>query len=180
MRGAFGLVPAVSLAISACKFEPGTFVPPTGDADAPADGSRNDVLITNDAGIQEVTVAVASSSDDALQDPAPGAVLVMYPWTSLYTADHWGGLRFVLPQVARGATIVEADLDVYIDSPSEDDPHVSITSEASANPAAFVMTNNSISSRPRGASSTPCGRPSSVRRDRTRRWSSTPPGAAPS
>src|SRR5262245_29834006 len=85
---------------------------------------------------------------------AKSAVLLAYSWISLYTADHWGAMRFAVPQVARGATIVDAYLDVYVDTGSqEDDPNVAITSEANANPAALVSLNNNISSRPRGAAS---------------------------
>jgi len=142
------------LVLAACSFEPGAA--PRDAGDMPSDGDVvADADARPDAAIVEVTIAVAANNDDALQDPPPGGVLVAYSWISLYTADHWGAMRFALPQVQRGATILDAYLDVYFDSSSEDDPNVLITSEASATPAALTTMNNSIANRPRGVASVP-------------------------
>ncbi|HEY5922411.1 MAG TPA: hypothetical protein VIV11_12105 [Kofleriaceae bacterium] len=149
MRGGWlGLM----LVIGACRFDHGE-PEVTGDSGLVDDGDipGDVVAIPPDAQIDEVVVTLAANNDDALQDPPPGAVLVSYSWMSLYTADHWGAMRFALPQVPRGATVVDAYLDVYLDTgATEDDPNVSITSEASANPAALMSLNNNISNRPRG------------------------------
>lgn len=136
-------------ALTACGFDHGTVPHDLIDA-ADGDGSVTDVPMI-DAPMDEIVVTVASSNDDALQDPPPGNMLVGYSWMSLYTADHWGAMRFALPRVQQGAQIVEAYLDVYFDTGStEDDPNVAITSEANANAAALISLNNNISSRPRG------------------------------
>ena len=139
-------------ALIACGFDHGTVPHDRIDA-AEGDSGVTDGP-TIDAAIDEIVVSVAANNDDALQDPPPGAVLVSYSWMSLYTNDHWGAMRFALPNVQPGATIVDAYLDVYFDTGStEDDPNVAITSEASANPTALVTLNNNISNRQRGVAS---------------------------
>jgi len=137
----------MALVLAGCEFVPGTLA-------ASGDGALDDGNPRPDGAIEELVVSVAANDDDALQDPPPGGVLVEYSWISMYTADHWGALRFVIPQVAHGAQIVAAFLDVYVDTGTqEDDPNVALTSEASANPSPLVAVNNNISSRPRGTAS---------------------------
>jgi hypothetical protein len=139
----------MSVAIGACHFEHGMLSDVAVIVD---DAAIPDVAVPVDARAEEITVTIATNNDDALQDPPPGAMLVAYSWVSLYTEDHWGALRFVVPQIMHGATIVDAYLDVYVDTgATEDDPNVAITSEASANPAALAVMNNNISNRPRGS-----------------------------
>jgi hypothetical protein len=161
------------LLLSACSFGGATGVPPEdADRDGPVvpdgavDGAPGDAApdgLTDaaidaaidapppDAAMQELRIPIARSSDDALQDPAPGNVLLTHQWISLYTNDHWGGLRFQVADIARGATIVDAWLELRIDTAqNEDDPNVRITAQAAANPGTFVAQNGNVSSRPRG------------------------------
>jgi hypothetical protein len=151
------LGPVLLLAIGACRFDPGKGPAVTNDASVPGDGDVDGMpgdanVVPADAAISELVIALAANSDDALQDPPPGATLINYSWMSLYTANHWGGMRFVVPTVAHGAKIVDAYLDVYVDtSANEDDPNVAITTEANPSPATFMAVNNNISSRPRSA-----------------------------
>ena len=145
-------VASTLLVIAACRFDHGFAPHDAGGTPSDADASGgSDGDASMDAGIEELVIPLAANNDDALQDPPPGQVLVTYSWMSLYTADHWGAMRFAVPQVQYGARIVDAYLDVYLDTgATEDDPNVAITSEASASPAALVAVNNNISSRPRG------------------------------
>ena len=147
MRAAYILV----ILVAACRFTPGAGPPDSGPLPLDGDAAPDDGP-TTDAAVQQVSVAISASVDDALQDPPPGAVLVAYAWMSLYTTDHWGAMRFAVPQVQRGAVIVDAYLDVYLDTGStEDDPNVAITSEATADATPLASVNNNISNRPRGA-----------------------------
>lgn len=89
---------------------------------------------------------IAAGSDDALQDPG-GPMLPDWPWVSLYSAEHHGGLRFQIPDIEMGATIVAAHLELTIDSNAEGDPDVLFFVEQSASPAAFVAVDNDITAR---------------------------------
>jgi hypothetical protein len=92
-----------------------------------------------DAAWEMVEVAIQASSDDALENPN-GTTLTTYGWISLYSPDHWGGLRFEVPTIERGATIHHARLEVFVDSPDEDSPDLAIHTEVSASPAPFTPT----------------------------------------
>jgi hypothetical protein len=144
--------------LGACGFDHGAPQRTTGDGSVADDARVLDDAVTSDdmttdAGIAVVVIPLAANNDDALQDPPPGnATLVNYSWISMYTAGHWGAMRFVVPSVARNATIVDAYLDVYVDTdPNEDDPNIAIASEATASPGTFAAVANNISSRPRGS-----------------------------
>jgi hypothetical protein len=99
-----------------------------------------------DGGEHVVQIPLTAAADDAMQDPA-GPTLVAYGWISLYSVDHWGATRFVVPNVPRGATIDAAYLDVYVDSDTEDTPNVILYVEPSSNPAPPSATASDISTR---------------------------------
>lgn len=101
---------------------------------------------------QTITVSVAGSADDALQDPG-GPMLITHRWVSLYGDNHWGALRFSMPSLPTNAIILDAFLRVYVDSLTEDWPNMFIFAEASANPAPLTATDNNISDRPRSSAS---------------------------
>ncbi len=92
------------------------------------------------------TFVIAGSSDDALQDPG-GTMQVAYDWVSLYSPSHLGGLRFVLADIPRNATIESADLTVWVDSPMEDDPALLIARDARQNPPGFSTLNSDLQRR---------------------------------
>jgi hypothetical protein len=156
-----GRIGLVCVALAACSFRgrldaSGDGPPPPDDAslDGTTDPDAPDAA-PDAAVMQEIVVTIAASGDDALQDPggASGPVLLTHPWTSLYTSDHWGALRFTIPQIANDAQIVEAYLDLFVDTGAqEDDPNVSITTEATSDPVALAAIDNDIGRRPRGTS----------------------------
>lgn len=115
--------------------------------DAP--GTHADALFRFDGGVFETTVAIIASEDDAMEDPG-GPMLVKYAWMSLYSADHWGALRFELANVPQGARIRDAYIEVVVDSVYEADPALVITSQATSTPAQFTESAFDISSRRRG------------------------------
>lgn len=123
------------------------------DAAPPFDGGFPDAGFP-DAAVAPVdlTIGVAGSSEDALQDPG-GPMLVAYPWVSLYSDDHWGAIRFQVPSVPQGAVIDDAYLELYVDGLNEDDPAVRIYAEPTASPAPLSTTASDISDRPRSANS---------------------------
>lgn len=100
------------------------------------------------------TLAVAAFDDDALQDPG-GAMLPRYSWISLYSPEHRGGLRFVLDGVPAHATLLEAVLEVYIDSGAEDDPAETLFRQLGRNPAGFSTERNDLGGRPLTVESVP-------------------------
>ncbi len=123
----------------------------TDDA-APDDGPTEDVGADDGAadeadGPIDRVLPVASSNDDALQDPG-GPMLVAYAWISLYSPEHRGGLRFVLDDVPRHATLLEATLEVYVDSGAEGDPAEAIHRQTGPDPEAFMMGSGDLSRRP--------------------------------
>jgi hypothetical protein len=78
-----------------------------------------------------------------------------HPWVSLYSSGHWGGFRIALTGVPRGATIVQARLQGYIDSEREGLPNTTISLENSGNAPAFEAVASNISSRTRASTSVP-------------------------
>lgn len=95
-------------------------------------------------------VPLVDNENDALQNPG-GEVLVDYGWVSLGSPEHWGGMRFALPDLPQGATIVAAEFLVYVDDDNGvyDSPRVEIYGELAANPPVFTATNDDISARTR-------------------------------
>ncbi|OGY23147.1 MAG: hypothetical protein A2172_02090 [Candidatus Woykebacteria bacterium RBG_13_40_15] len=98
-----------------------------------------------------VDAVVSASANDALQDPPSrsGQVLVAYSFISLYSNDHWGGLRFRIPNIQRGSKINKAYLQVYIDSAGESYPNDDFYLENANNASPFTTTSYSISKRAR-------------------------------
>lgn len=97
----------------------------------------------------ELVRGIARSDHDAYQDSVK--VLVAYNWVSLYGMGLWGGFRFELPEIPRGALIQSASLEMFVDSDGEDTPDVVIATEASSSPAVFeTTTTTNISTRQRG------------------------------
>lgn len=123
-----------------------------GDDGAAEDAPLDDAAPHDGQEAVERTIPVARSDDDALQDP-DGSVLVEYPWMSLYSPEHRGGLRFLLEDVPRHATLLEATLEVYIDSPAEGAPADSIHREIGRDPPFFGTRPNDLGRRPLSAES---------------------------
>ncbi|MBI5497222.1 MAG: hypothetical protein HY904_19570 [Deltaproteobacteria bacterium] len=96
---------------------------------------------------QSYTYTVGASADDALQDPPPGNTLLTHWWTSLYSVNHWGGLRFALTDIGPSTDIVGAVLRLYVDSNAEDDPRTVIRIQDSTDAPAFAAAQNNISTR---------------------------------
>lgn len=144
------IVGVLAVAASGCAFDRGGDAP-GGDVDAAV--AQDDAAVgLPDAAVGdpvEMTVSITAAANDALQDPN-GAVLVFYSWVSLYSSDHWGALRFALPGVEPGATIRSAYLELVIDSTSEDDPNMVMTTEASPVPAPLAAVSGNISNRVAG------------------------------
>lgn len=127
----------------------------TGPTSGGSDGSTTSGTTTGEASSsgtteppQELIVGVVDSDNDALQDP-DGSVKVAFGWTTLNSSNHWGGLRFAVPDVPQGATIVGAELMVFCDAEETDSPRVEIYGELGPNPGVFTTTTNDISARPR-------------------------------
>lgn len=99
-------------------------------------------------GPTELIVAVADGENDALQDP-DGSVKVAFGWTTLNSPNHWGAMRFAVPDVPRGAKIVAAEFVVYCDGVDTDSPRAEIYGELAPNPPVFTATSGDISGRPR-------------------------------
>ncbi len=88
------------------------------------------------------TFILESGDDDGYVDSY--GVHMHLGYMSLYSDRAWAALRFVLSDLPPGAQIIEAELEVYIDSDDstaveeqpegEDDPRLSIWIEDSANP----------------------------------------------
>ncbi len=99
---------------------------------------------------QVLIVPLVDSENDALQNPG-GAVLVDYGWVTLGSSDHWGGMRFAVPDLPQGATIVAAEFLVYVDDDNGvfDSPRVEIYGELAPNPPVFTATTDDIGGRPR-------------------------------
>lgn len=94
-----------------------------------------------------VIVEIANGTSDALQNPG-GQTLVDFNWITLNSPDHYGGLRFTLPEIPQGATITNAQLQLYIDGADTDSPRLEIYGELSPTPAIFSEALFDISSRP--------------------------------
>jgi hypothetical protein len=95
-----------------------------------------------------LVVSVEDGTNDALQDPDL-SVKVAYGWITLNSPEHYGALRFAVPDVPQGATIVAAEFQVYVDGPDVDSPRVEIHGELAANPPVFSAEPENISARPK-------------------------------
>lgn len=113
-----------------------------GDDDDAADDAP-----AGDGGPVDRTIAVAAGRDDALQDPG-GRMLPDYSWISLYSPEHRGGLRFILDDVPAHATLLEAVLEVYIDSAEEGDPVDTLYRQVGRDPEPFTTDRNDLGARP--------------------------------
>ena len=104
-----------------------------------------------DAAITTVEVSIATGTDDAMQNPAAngGTVLTDHNWISLYSPDHWGALRFELPAIWSGATILQANLTLYADSAEESTPNFRIHAQSTLPAEPFAPKAYSISMRER-------------------------------
>ena len=118
------------------------------------DGSADDGVPDDGDEPVDRTLAVTAHDDDALQDPG-GTMLPRYSWISLYSPEHRGGLRFVLDGVPAHATLLEAVLEVYIDSGVEGDPAETVFRQTGRNPERFSTERNDLGARPLTAESVP-------------------------
>lgn len=136
--------------LAGCSFSVGAAPGIEHDAPAADDAPHTPDGARPDAGPSELVVRIASSADDALQDP-DGSMLVSYSWMSLYSGNHWGALRFALAGVAQGATIHDAYLEVVVDSTEEDSPDLVLATQSSSMPPQLIQERQDISSRPLGS-----------------------------
>ncbi len=93
-------------------------------------------------------VSVEDGLNDALQDPDL-SVKVAFGWVTLNSSEHYGALRFAIPDVPQGATIVAAEFQVYVDGTDVDSPRLEIHGELAPNPPIFSAELENISARPR-------------------------------
>ncbi|MEZ4385446.1 MAG: hypothetical protein R3A79_29240 [Nannocystaceae bacterium] len=91
-------------------------------------------------------VSVEDGDNDALQDPDL-SVKVAFGWITLNSPDHYGALRFAIPQLPQGAKIVAAEFRVYVDGPDTDSPRLEIYGELAPNPPIFSATPENVSAR---------------------------------
>ena len=98
----------------------------------------------------QLILKLVDNDNDALQNPG-GAVLVDYAWVSLGSSDHWGGMRFAVPDLPQGATIVAAEFLLYVDDDNGvfDSPRIEIYGELAPNPPVFTTAVDDIGARPR-------------------------------
>jgi hypothetical protein len=114
-------------------------------------GATDDGGVPDDGpAIVELSLPIVRSEDDALQDPG-GTMLVRYSWISLYSTEHRAGVRFELADVPPGAAVLDAWLEVYIDSAREGGPADSLRRDERTNPPVFTGTPDDVGSRPLSA-----------------------------
>ena len=130
-----------------------TDAPATDAPPPPADAGIDAFIPMPDAGPTELVLSLANGNEDALQDPPGGSggpVLLAHSWMSLYSVNHWGALRYQVPDIPRRATIVSATLEVYVDSAAQEDfPNVEIWVDDAGDSVALAAVNDNISSRTR-------------------------------
>lgn len=134
-----------------------TDAPTTAESTSTTDPTTGEPTSTGDTGATstgepplELVLKLVDSENDALQNPG-GAVLVDFGWVTLGSLDHWGGMRFAVPDLPQGATIVAAEFLVYVDDDNGvfDSPRVEIYGELAPNPPVFSATAADLSARPR-------------------------------
>ncbi len=140
------LVLALSLTGCHLVLDPGDYT------DENTDGGADATSTDGGDSTRMIRVSVESGADDALQDPG-GVMNIAYAWISLYSDDHWGAVRFRIPDITRGATIERAYLELLIDSDAEDDPDVVVYIEPTPNPLPLTTSPYDISERARSAAS---------------------------
>lgn len=92
-------------------------------------------------------VRIAAGSDDASQS---GVTVITNGTTSgnnLDAANEYAGMRFVVPDIATGDTVIEAWLRIRVTGSGTDEPLVDIYAQDTDNAATFTTTNNDISGR---------------------------------
>lgn len=100
------------------------------------------------------SITLAGESADGYED-IYGPHL-QYDWMSLYSSAAWAATRFTVPNVPQGATILDAWLELYVDSDDiaqppegEDDPRLAIYVEDTASPAPLSGVTDDIANRGR-------------------------------
>ncbi|MEZ4448850.1 MAG: hypothetical protein R3B09_05155 [Nannocystaceae bacterium] len=96
----------------------------------------------------QLVVEVADAYNDALEDP-DASMKVLFGWTTLNSPDHWGAMRFALPGLPQGATIVAAEFQVYIDGADTASPRAEIYGQRDPNPPVFSEELGDIAVRER-------------------------------
>lgn len=128
------------------KTTSGTTSPST--ADTSATDATTSASSTTGPEPEVLIVSVEDGTNDALQDPDL-SVKVAYGWITLNSPEHYGALRFAIPDVPQGATIVAAEFQVYVDGTDVDSPRVEIHGELAPNPPVFSAAPENISARPK-------------------------------
>lgn len=92
-------------------------------------------------------VRIAAGSDDASQAGATVTLTGTTSGNNLDASNEYAGMRFVVPSIANGDTIIEAWLRIRVTGSGVDEPLVDIYAEDVDNAATFTTTNNDISNR---------------------------------
>lgn len=115
-------------------------------------GDLRDPVVGPVGGPITLSIPVAASEDDALEDPG-GPVLAAFNWVSFTNLSsragvHAAGMRFALP-VPAGSRIVSASLELYLDSDDEDRADTYMYLEATDDAEPFVEDDFNVTARPR-------------------------------
>ena len=121
----------------------GTTAPESSTSDATTSGSS-----TTGPEPEVLIIDVEDGLNDALQDPDL-SVKVAFGWVTLNSPEHYGALRFAIPEIPQGATIVAAEFLVYVDGTDVDSPRLEIYGELAPNPPIFAVDPENISARPK-------------------------------
>lgn len=92
-------------------------------------------------------IRVAAGSDDASQAGVTVTLTGTTSGNNLDASNEYVGMRYVVPGIAHGDTVIEAWLRLRVTGSGVDEPLVDIYAEDTDNAATFVATNNNISGR---------------------------------